>query len=150
MTEHDKERRDRAYACDRTNRESLIDAIRGLQSTDDPALLPLHDELQACLAALKVEPVKLTTRTYYEVGHGDLELFVLQVTGQSFRFVSDLECGNDTCHTFHNISGKVDNESDLKQFLAGDRVRYFTSDLLEYLVREKHLPAGNFIINVSW
>lgn len=47
MTEHDHVRKVRAEACDRNSLESLSDAIRGLQSTDDPSLLPLHDELMA-------------------------------------------------------------------------------------------------------
>lgn len=45
MTEHDRIRRDRALACDRNDLESLVDAIRELQSTDEPSLTPLHDEL---------------------------------------------------------------------------------------------------------
>lgn len=45
MTEHDKVRMERAATYDRDSLESLADAIRGLQSTDDPSLVPLHDEL---------------------------------------------------------------------------------------------------------
>jgi hypothetical protein len=45
MTEHDRIRHERALACNRDDLESLSDAIRGLQSTDDPSLVPLHDEL---------------------------------------------------------------------------------------------------------
>jgi hypothetical protein len=54
MTEHDRIRRDRALAHQATTfhsiedeLDSLQDAIRGLQSTDDPSLCPLHDELMA-------------------------------------------------------------------------------------------------------
>ena len=45
MTEHDHVRAERARQCDRDDLESLSDAIRGLQSTDDPSLCELHDEL---------------------------------------------------------------------------------------------------------
>jgi hypothetical protein len=45
MTEHDRIRRDRALACNRDDLASLGDALRGLQSTDDPSLVPLYDEL---------------------------------------------------------------------------------------------------------
>jgi hypothetical protein len=45
MTEHDRIRMERAKACDRNDLESLMDALRGLQSTDHPSLMPLHDEL---------------------------------------------------------------------------------------------------------
>lgn len=47
LTEHDRIRKERAEQCDRDNLESLQDAIRGLQSTDDPSLNGLHDELMA-------------------------------------------------------------------------------------------------------
>lgn len=47
MTVHDRLRRQRANKCNRNDPESLADAIRGLQSTDHPSLLPLHDELMA-------------------------------------------------------------------------------------------------------
>jgi len=47
MTRHDADRHERALNCDRNDLESLSDAIRGLQSTDDPSLVPLHDELMA-------------------------------------------------------------------------------------------------------
>lgn len=55
MTEHDRIRADRALACDRNDLESLHDAIRGLQSTDDPSLCPLHDELLERANALEAE-----------------------------------------------------------------------------------------------
>jgi len=45
MTEHDRIRRDRALARDPNDLGSLADAIRGLQSTDDPSLVPLHDKI---------------------------------------------------------------------------------------------------------
>lgn len=58
MTEHDQIRNRRALACDRNNLESLDDAIRGLQSTDDPALCQLHDELLKQANQLRVKKVK--------------------------------------------------------------------------------------------
>lgn len=55
MTEHDRIRKERAEKCDRNNLESLADALRGLQSTDDPSLVPLHDELMIIYLRLKGE-----------------------------------------------------------------------------------------------
>jgi hypothetical protein len=48
MTEHDQQRMNRAlnYLGDENkNEENLLDAIRGLQSTDDPLLVPLYEQL---------------------------------------------------------------------------------------------------------
>lgn len=53
MTNHDAAREERALKCDRTNLESLEEAIRGLQSTDNPSLLSLHDELMEVYEKLK-------------------------------------------------------------------------------------------------
>lgn len=53
MTNHDRVRKENAEKCDRNNIEDLHDAIRGLQSTDDPDLVPLHDELLGQLNELE-------------------------------------------------------------------------------------------------
>lgn len=64
MSEHDKIRLDRAMSCDRSSILSLNDAIVGLQSTDDPSLGPLHDELVARLVELEFgsEPEEVLNR----------------------------------------------------------------------------------------
>ena len=53
MTQHDRIRMERALNCDRTDLESVEDAVRGLQSTDDPSLVPLHDELMEVYRKLR-------------------------------------------------------------------------------------------------
>jgi hypothetical protein len=53
MTEHDRVRMERALKCDLDDEESVRDAVRGLQSTDDPTLLPLHDLLMSRWQELK-------------------------------------------------------------------------------------------------
>lgn len=53
LTKHDRVRYDRAMACDLDDVESLRDAIRGLQSTDAPELVPLYDRLSERLRELE-------------------------------------------------------------------------------------------------
>lgn len=53
MTEHDRVRMEKAKNCNRDSKEEVIEAIGGLQSTDDPSLVPLHDELQDRLEELR-------------------------------------------------------------------------------------------------
>jgi hypothetical protein len=53
VTKHDQVRKERAENCDRTDLESVADAVRGLQSTDDPSLVPLHDELMKVYQELR-------------------------------------------------------------------------------------------------
>lgn len=52
MTRHDEARMNRALSCNTNERQSLIDALTGLQSTDDPSLVPLAIELEKRLAEL--------------------------------------------------------------------------------------------------
>lgn len=53
MTEHDRIRMERALNCDCSDIEQLEEAIRGLQSTDDPSLNDLHDKLMNDYLKLK-------------------------------------------------------------------------------------------------
>ena len=53
MSEHDRVRKERAESCDENDPDSLTEAIRGLQSTDHPSLLPLHDRLLRRLRELR-------------------------------------------------------------------------------------------------
>jgi hypothetical protein len=53
VTKHDAARRDRAINCDFDSLASVQDAVRGLQSTDDPSLLPLHDALMSRMRRLQ-------------------------------------------------------------------------------------------------
>jgi len=55
MTEHDRVRKERAETCDRDDLESLSWALVGLQSTDAPELMPLHDELMARYLELRAQ-----------------------------------------------------------------------------------------------
>jgi len=63
MSTHDETRKQQAldtatrtYKTLQEERDALVESIRGLQSTDDPDLLPLHDEL---LQRLKDVELKL-------------------------------------------------------------------------------------------
>lgn len=55
MTKHDYDRMIKAQNCDHDDLGSLADAIRGLQSTDDPSLNALHDELMAIFVEKRTE-----------------------------------------------------------------------------------------------
>ena len=45
MTDHDRVRKERAEQCDLNDLDSVAFAVVGLQSTDDPSLVGLHDML---------------------------------------------------------------------------------------------------------
>jgi hypothetical protein len=60
MTTHDSVRRDnalafkgRTFGSEAEEFDELCDVVRGLQSTDAPELMPLHDEMMERYMALK-------------------------------------------------------------------------------------------------
>lgn len=53
MTRHDQVRAERAARCDRDNEESILDAIGGIQSTDNPSLCSVEDQLWKDLRVLR-------------------------------------------------------------------------------------------------
>jgi hypothetical protein len=59
MTEHDRVRMQRALDCDMSDLESVADAVRGLQSTDDPSLVPLRDALMKQYRRLRTKGLRL-------------------------------------------------------------------------------------------
>lgn len=65
MTEHDQVRMQKALDCDLDNHEAVADAVRGLQSTDDPALTPLHDLLLARMHKLQASPKRSVPKKKY-------------------------------------------------------------------------------------
>ena len=88
MTQHDRDRMNRALACDVDSLDSLDDAIRGLQSTDDPSLVPLHDTLLARWEVLRDQRAaqlkKGRTMTTTELGRlSDVILAILDCTETS-------------------------------------------------------------------
>lgn len=62
MTEHDRIRMERALRCDQDDYDSVSDAVVGLQSTDDPSLVPLHDMLLDRLYVLRDRKISEGTK----------------------------------------------------------------------------------------
>jgi hypothetical protein len=82
MTPHDADRGNRAISTKanlkryenvpktldvlRKELEDLYDAVRGLQSTDDPSLVPLHDEMMELMIAKEKEVKREARRMHSE------------------------------------------------------------------------------------
>jgi hypothetical protein len=71
---------------------------------------------------------------------------------RQYNFVADVECGNGTSHKY-----VVEKEqllsydlTRLAQFASGERTTYVTRILLTDLCNRDILPAGTYIIRVSW
>lgn len=55
MTQHDRQRAARALNADWDKLDDIRDAVRALQSTDEPCLVPLHDRYMARLKELEAK-----------------------------------------------------------------------------------------------
>lgn len=101
----------------------------------------------------KRKPVTPTQRTFYCLQYGDFEdLVKKQYKQYDYNFVADIECGNDTDHTYSGITGLIDgyNAGKLYKFKkTGEYVR-LAEGLLQDLVRRGTLPAGDYLISVCW
>lgn len=96
--------------------------------------------------------LKVRTETVHFVDYNDLEDFAKTVypfLGE-YRFAAVQECGNDTDVTF-NPSGKPDN-FDAKEWKNVVRGGPLSSNylLMDQLVRDGHIPAGTYVVRVSW
>jgi hypothetical protein len=73
MTEHDRIRMVRAQDCDQNDLQSIKDALLGLQSTDDPSLLPLYVQKKLIHDCYKGPKSRATFEAY--------EVMWIEITG---------------------------------------------------------------------
>lgn len=101
--------------------------------------------------------------THYVVDYHDFEAWVEANFGQTFEFAPAEECGNDTDHSYHVTGTHFDletktqvpgmDEYDRKrvtEFEEGGSAMYLSSALLEAGVERELIPAGQYLIRVSW
>lgn len=100
---------------------------------------------------IKIIQDKVVTKTYHELCYFELERLVQLIYGQKWSFVADIECGNDSVHTF-GVDG--DNEEyDQKKldiFKSGSHVGWIAGVLLNDLAAQGVIPKGEWMISVSW
>lgn len=92
--------------------------------------------------------LKIDTKTTHHINYSDLERFVSETYGlKDYSFVDVQECDNDTSHEFSVPSKYAD-----PQRVEGVRAGTVRSnwDLLELLHKDGHIPAGNYVVRVSW
>ena len=114
----------------------------------------------------------MKTTTYIEMDYGEFEELVEKEYGAPYSFVASEECGNDTDHSY-TITGVVDEPDELEKFRAKCKdiaeynatltdeykdawrrkevtFMYSSGVLLEDMVARGIIPAGNYLIHVSW
>lgn len=96
-------------------------------------------------------------KTILNVDSYDFETFVHEIYPNcQYEFQADMECGNDTQHSFDGIDGTNGvlgwkwDEPKIEQFKRGEWIGYFTRVILEDLCRNGHIPAGDYLISISY
>lgn len=97
--------------------------------------------------------LKSTTETVIRVEYYDLDSFIQQITNQDFECVAIEEWENDSEHRFI-VSGKL-TTMDLNSWglfktgkLSGGVMPVYC--ILNGLCLDGHIPAGTYLIRVSW
>lgn len=96
--------------------------------------------------------LKISTKTYHEVDAYSLSAFIKEVYGHNFEFVADQECGNDSSHTFE-VSRKNSFEDlvdDMIAFKDNGKYAFMAGPILNDLCDQDLIPAGTYLISVSW
>jgi len=96
-------------------------------------------------------------RTYYILDYRDIEYTLKSVfPNVEYDFVSDEEANNDNVYTYNDVGIE-----DFSKWLDWDNIKwnrlinnevssFHTRRVLEWLVAHGVLPAGNYLIEVSW
>jgi len=96
--------------------------------------------------------LKYVTETVHNVEVNDLKMFIREQTGHSYEIVPNEEWGNDEQHRII-VDGDMSGWAFAywtKFKSTGDQDRYRTRDIMNGLCADGKLPAGIYVINVSW
>lgn len=97
--------------------------------------------------------LKMTTQTTHTVDSDDLARFASELYGHQVELIASEEWSNYECHDFDVEIGPMDEDdaAELEDFKAnGVQGMGITQLILQDLVNEKVIPAGNYIVKVFW
>lgn len=92
-------------------------------------------------------------RTVYHVDYNDFDKFIHEVYGnKGYEFAADQESSNDHSHEFRVDDKPVDSyeKAKLEKFSNGEHCSWVTRALLQDCCHRKLIPAGRYVIRVSW
>ena len=97
---------------------------------------------------MEIKTITINALDYYE-----LDQVVARVYGHEWSFVADWEANNEACYLYEGIDGSSLHPYDqdkLEEFKADGSGIYLTRSLLNDLVTRGEIPAGDYLIVVSW
>ena len=86
------------------------------------------------------------------MNYDDFDRIVQEVYGCDFELVADQELHNDMSWTASSINGEPDPYDELKieALKSGKNVTWVAYAVLEDLVKNNYLPAGDYVIDICW
>jgi hypothetical protein len=99
------------------------------------------------------EKLKYTKKTIIELIDYEFSEFVSKYYGHDFEFLADQEVCNDSAHSFTILEKKELDKNAIEKLnkLKNNGIYMSLSRIiLQDLVNKDELPAGEFIISVSW
>jgi hypothetical protein len=90
---------------------------------------------------------------FIEMDYYEFEELVEKHFGRNdYEFVADVECGNDSSHTFNIKKEPLDTwgRKEFDEWKLTGKGRYLASHILTELVNMGILDEGEYLINVSW
>lgn len=97
--------------------------------------------------------IQMITKSTNYIQFSDLENFVKKHYGHTIEIAAMEMCGNDTSLTFYVSDGPVD-EDEFQEHAAwlmdGRFWPYGTRNILNQLCTDGYIPAGDYVIEVSW
>lgn len=98
----------------------------------------------------------MESKTFHTVDYSDLQEFIRNEFGRpDYSLPADIECSNDSSHTFSvgsdewHLLDEYDIER-VEEFKIGKHVDYITGPLLQHLYEMGQIPAGEYLVLVSW
>ena len=122
----------------------------------EEALAVRNSLLEGKLAVAKLAtPLPMHEKHIFKVDVYDLDKYIKEAFGVNVEFIAVEEWCNDSDHEFAGMNGNINKTENalVEEVLFNGASPYHmfnTSYLLEYLVKEEMIPAGDYIINVCW
>jgi hypothetical protein len=94
----------------------------------------------------------MRTETVTFIHYYEFEKIVKEHYGQEYEFVADVECGNDSDHTYKIEKEELSkwNTEDLTEFKLTGKYGWLARTLFQDLVNKDILQPGAYVVQVSW
>ena len=96
-------------------------------------------------------------RLYFEMGYREFDEWVQEKLGREYECVSQNQWDNYSCYSYHIKEAEIPTKffmeytlPEVERWINGEDESISADEILEYLCYKKLIPAGNYLIDVSW